>query len=117
MFSYGEFLLEQKQMNKAQKVYLDIFGNTDIEENIKVSYLYNAIQDERIFKLVSPVLDTVVNTMYSQARDSVRIMSLYSDIKYRSGKYIDASRVLKRIIAMDDGITRPGSNCYSVKMH
>ena len=27
MFSYGEFLLEQGQINKAQKVYMDIFGN------------------------------------------------------------------------------------------
>ena len=102
MFSYGEFLLEQGQIVKAQKVYLDIFGNTNIEENIKVSYLYNAIQDERIFTLVSPVLDSVVNTMYDQARDSIRIISLYSDIKYRSGKYSDASRALKRIIAFDD---------------
>jgi Tfp pilus assembly protein PilF len=102
MFSYGEFLLEQKRVNLAQKVYLDIFSNKGIDENVKVSYLYNAIQDERVFRLVSPVLDTVVNTMYSQARDSVRIMSLYSDIKYRSGRYLDASRVLKRIIALDD---------------
>ena len=53
-------------------------------------------------KLVSPVLDTVVNTMYRQDRDSVRIISLYSDIKYGTGKYTDAARALKRIIAIDD---------------
>lgn len=102
MFSYGEFLLEQKQIEKAQKVYLGIFENAKIDENIKVSYLYNAIQDERIFKLVSPVMDTVVNSMYRQSGDSIRIISLYSDIKYRSGNYMDAARALKRIISIDD---------------
>jgi tetratricopeptide (TPR) repeat protein len=102
MFSYGEFLLEQGMIKKAQSVYLDIFGNQSIDENIRISYLYNAIQDERLFKLVSPVLDTVVNTIYRQGIDSIRIISLYSDIKYRSGKYEDAARALKRIIAKDD---------------
>jgi Tfp pilus assembly protein PilF len=103
MFSYGEFLLEQGKNQEAQKVYLDMFRNTAIDENIKISYLYNSIQDERVFKLVSPVLDTVVNAIYNLAKDSVRIISLYSDIKYRSGKYLDASRALKRIIAIDAG--------------
>ncbi len=102
MFSYGEFLLEQGKIQKAQDVYLDIFKNPEIEENVKVSYLYNSIQDEKLFKLVSPVLDPVVDTMYAQARDSIRIISLYSDIKYRSGQYLDASKALKRIIAFDD---------------
>ncbi len=102
MFSYGEFLLEQGDIKKAQKVYMDIFGNGNIEENIRIGYLYNAIQDERLFRLVSPVLDTVVNTMYRQERDSIRTISLYSDIKYRSGKYADAASALKRIISLDD---------------
>jgi tetratricopeptide (TPR) repeat protein len=102
MFSYGEFLLEQGQISKAQRVYLDIFGNDNIDENVRISYLYNSIQDERLYKLVSPVLDTVVNTMYRQERDSIRIISLYSDVKYRSGKYSDAAGALKRIIAIDD---------------
>ena len=102
MFSYGEFLLEQKQISKAQKVYIDIFGNDIIDENVRISYLYNAIQDERLFKLVNPVLDTVVNTMYRNERDSIRVISLYSDIKYRTGKYNDAARALKRIVEIDD---------------
>jgi len=102
MFSYGEFLLEQGEIDKAQKVYIDIFGSSLIEENLRIRYLYSAIQDERLFKLVNPVLDTVVNTIYNQARDSIRIISLYSDIKYRSGKYADAANALKRIIAIDD---------------
>lgn len=103
MFSYGEFLLEQKQISKAQKVYVDIYSNGNIEENVRISYLYNAIQDERLYKLVNPVLDTVVNTMYRLERDSIRIISLYSDIKYRTGRYNDAAKALKRIIAVDDG--------------
>ncbi len=98
MFSYGEFLLEQGQISKAQKVYIDIFSNDNIDESLRISYLYNAIQDERLFKLVSPVLDTVVNTMYRLERDSIRIISLYSDIKYRTGKYNEAAEALKRII-------------------
>lgn len=102
MFSYGEFLLEQGEVLKARKVYLDIFGNNAIDEGLRFSYLYNAIQDEKLFKLVSPVLDTVINTIYSQARDSMQIISLYSDIKYRSGKYTEAAKALKRIIAKDD---------------
>jgi tetratricopeptide (TPR) repeat protein len=102
MFSYGEFLLEQGQVNKAKNVYIDIYGNDDIDENVKISYLYGAIQDEKLYTLVSPVLDTVVNTMYRQSRDSIRIISLYSDIKYRGGKYDDAARALKRIIIIDD---------------
>jgi tetratricopeptide (TPR) repeat protein len=40
--------------------------------------------------------------MYRQERDSIRIISLYSDVKYRSGKYSDAAGALKRIIAIDD---------------
>lgn len=102
MFSYGEFLLEVGQIKKAQKVYIDVFGNDNIDENVRIGYLYNAIQDVKLFKLVSPVLDTVVNTMYRQSRDSVRIISLYSDIKYRSGKFDNAAEALKRIIAIDD---------------
>jgi Tfp pilus assembly protein PilF len=102
MFSYGEFLLEQGEIKKAQKVYIDIFRNNNIEGNVRIGYLYNAIQDERLFKLVNPILDTVVNTMYRQEGDSLRIISLYSDIKYRSGKYDEASAALKRIIAIDD---------------
>jgi Tfp pilus assembly protein PilF len=102
MFSYGEFLLEQGEIAKAQKVYIDIFGNDNIAENVRIGYLYNAIQDERLFKLVSPVLDTVVNTMYRMEKDSLRIISLYSDVKYRSGKYGDAAGALKRIISIDD---------------
>jgi Tfp pilus assembly protein PilF len=102
MFSYGEFLLEQGMVKEAQEVYSDIFGNENIDENIRINYLYNAIQDERLFKLVSPVMDTVVNTIYRQAKDSIRIMSLYSDIKYRSGKYGDAAKCLKRIISIDN---------------
>jgi tetratricopeptide (TPR) repeat protein len=102
MFSYGEFLLEQGQIEKAQKVYVDIFRNDNIDENVRMGYLYNAIQDERLYKLVKPILDTVVNTVYRQGRDSIRIISLYSDIKYRSGKYGDAAGALKRIIAIDD---------------
>ena len=86
MFSYGEFLLEQGLVNKAQKVYIDIFGNNAIDENVRIGYLYNAIQDERLYKLVSPVLDTVVNTIYRQARDSIRIISIYSDIKVQERK-------------------------------
>ncbi len=102
MFSYGEFLLEQGQINKAQTVYLDIFGNKDIEENVRFGYLYNAIQNEKLFKILSPVLDTVVNAIYSRDKDSMRIISLYSDVKYRSGKFDDASKALKRIIGIDD---------------
>jgi Tfp pilus assembly protein PilF len=102
MFSYGEFLLERGETAKAQKVYMDIFGNSNIEESIRFSYLYNAIQDERLFKLISPVLDTIVNTIYRQDMDSMRVISLYSDIKYRSGKFGDAAIALKRIIAKDD---------------
>jgi len=102
MFSYGEFLLEQGQVNKAKTVYLGIFGNESIEENVRMGYLYNAIQDERLFKMIGPVVDTVVNTMYNRAQDSMRIISLYSDIKYRSGKYGEAAEALKRIIAIDE---------------
>jgi predicted Zn-dependent protease len=39
MFSYGEFLLEQGQISKAQRVYLDIFGNDNIDENVRISLL------------------------------------------------------------------------------
>jgi tetratricopeptide (TPR) repeat protein len=102
MFSYGEFLLERGLIKRAQQVYIGIFGNGNIDENIKFSYLYNAIQDEKVYKLVSPVMDTVVNTMYRESRDSIRIISLYSDIKYRSGKYNDAAGALKRILLIDD---------------
>ena len=102
MFSYGEFLLEQGQISKAQKVYVNIFGNNFIDESVRISYLYNAIQDDRLFKLVSPVLDTAVNTMYRLERDSIRIISLYSDIKYRTGRYNEAAMALKRIISVDD---------------
>jgi len=102
MFSYGEFLLEQGRISEAQKVYIGIFSNNFIDENIRINYLYNVIQDERLYKLVNPVLDTIANTLYREARDSIRIISLYSDIKYRNGKYDEASKALKRIIAIDD---------------
>jgi tetratricopeptide (TPR) repeat protein len=102
MFSYGEFLLEQGQVNKARTVYLEIFGNSAIEENVRFGYLYNAIQNEKLFKMLSPVLDTVVNAIYSRDKDSMRIISLYSDIKYRSGKFDEASKALKRIIEIDE---------------
>jgi Tfp pilus assembly protein PilF len=101
MFSYGEFLLEQKQMKEAKSVYVQIFGNDKIDENILFGYLYSTIQDVKLFGLVRPVLDTVVESLYGKKPANMRVMSLYSDIKYRLGKFQEAAGVLKKIIIQD----------------
>jgi tetratricopeptide (TPR) repeat protein len=102
MFSYGEFLLEQKQWAKARGVYLDLFSNSKIDSSTLFNYLYSAIQDERQFGLLRPVLDTVVEGMYMRSKSNIRVLSLYSDVKYRLGDFKDAAVILKKIIVMDD---------------
>jgi len=102
VFSYAEFLLEQKLDVQAAGVMVDAMRNEEIDNMAKTGYLFKVIQDEKLYFLCKPVLDTTVNEYYKRYQNDIRAMSVYTDIKFRLGKYRDAAMVLKEIIALDD---------------
>jgi tetratricopeptide (TPR) repeat protein len=102
LFSYGEFLLEQKKWKEAKELYAGIFSNPQVDEEMKYSYLYHVIQDEKLFNASRVVMDTVAYEIYNNGSDDLRRLSIYSDIKYRLGNYKDAGKALKQIIDKDD---------------
>ena len=102
VFSYGEFLLETNQMEKARNIYVALFGNYKIDENLKIRYIYNALQDQEFFRKVRPVMDTVTKVLLGVAPEKINIMSLYSDVSYRLGNYKASSLILRNIIDRDE---------------
>jgi tetratricopeptide (TPR) repeat protein len=96
--SYGEFLIEQEKIKEARILFSNLFNNREIEDNIKLGFVFNALQDRKIFVGVKPVLDTIVDVLLKNFPSSIRVMSLYSDANYRMGNYNKSSIVLRRII-------------------
>ena len=102
VFSYGEFLIAQNRQKEAMHLFVKAFEGNQIDNGIKVRYLYNALQDEEQFKKVKPLLDTLVKVLLEKAPENLNIMSLYSDVNYRIGNYKASSDILKRIIQKDE---------------
>jgi Tfp pilus assembly protein PilF len=102
MLSYAEFLIEQKRIKEARKLYAGIFENGKIDSNIKYGYVYNAIQDQLFFNRIRQVIDTVAFVMVKENPENIRVMSMYSDVNYRLGNYKASSGILKKIIAKDE---------------
>jgi tetratricopeptide (TPR) repeat protein len=101
VFSYGEFLLSTGQLHEAEHVYVSLYDNSGVDENIKIRYVYNALQDQDFFKKVRPVLDTIVKVLLNSSPEKLNILSLYSDVNYRLGNYKISSLILRKIIVKD----------------
>jgi len=102
VFSFAEFLLEQKEYESAKRVLLDAMKDEEIEKSDKTGYLFRIIQQEDLFKRSRLVLDTVVSEYYYKYYYDVRSMSIYADMEFRLGNYQKSAGVLKRIIAADN---------------
>ncbi len=102
VFSYGEFLLTQERVGEARGVFIEAFGESEIDNSLKFRYLYNALQDEEQFKKVRPVLDTVVSVLLNRSPESLNVMSLYSDVNYRMGNYKASGDILRKIMVKDE---------------
>lgn len=103
VFSFGEFLMGQGKTAEARALYLDALKNKSIDQGIKMSYLYNAIQNNQMFARLGPVLDTLIGFYFKENRDDIRAMALSADYYYRIGKYEKTIPLLKEIIYRNDG--------------
>jgi len=101
VFSYAEFLLEQQRIDTAASVMLEGMKEDAIDNFSKTRYLFKVIQDDQLFKLTRPVIDTVVGAYLNKYNDDVRAMSVYADIEFRIGNYQKSAGALKRIIDAD----------------
>ncbi len=101
VLSYGEFLLSTGQLSEAEHVYVSLYDNSGIDENVKIRYIYNALQDQAFFVKVKPVLDTIVKVLLKNSPEKLNILSLYSDVNYRLGNYKISSLILRKIIVKD----------------
>jgi tetratricopeptide (TPR) repeat protein len=100
-FSFAEFLLEQKSFGEAESVLVNAMKSVDIENVSKASYLYKIVQEEKLYNLTKPVLDTVVTAFYFTYYDDIRSMSVFSDLEFRLGNYAKSANAIKRIISKD----------------
>ncbi len=101
VFSYAEFLMEQKKSDQAKVVLLDAMHESGMDMMAKARYLMKIIQDEGLFNIMKPILDTVNHEFYFSYRDDLRAMSVFADVEIRLEKYDDAAQALKRIIRQD----------------
>ncbi len=101
-FSYTEFLLELKQYTKASDVLMKAMTSDAIDDLSKAGYMYKIIQDDKLFNLSRPILDTVVSEYYSKYYRDLRSVSVFTDIEFRLGNYKKSSEALKRIIEIDN---------------
>jgi tetratricopeptide (TPR) repeat protein len=100
-FSYAEFLMEQQDRIQAEKVLLEAMQEDSMEMMAKARYLVKAIQDEKIFALMKPVLDTIATKFYSAYNYDLRAISIFADVEVRLEKYDKAAQALKRVINVD----------------
>lgn len=101
-FSYTEFLLELKQYKNAAEILTRAMTSDAIDDLSKAGYMYKIIQDERLFNLSRPILDTVVSQYYAKYYDDLRSVSVFTDIEFRLGNYLKSSEALKRIVYEDN---------------
>jgi tetratricopeptide (TPR) repeat protein len=101
-FSFTEFLLELKQYKKAAEVLTGAMTSDAIDNLSKAGYMYKVIQDDTLFNLSRPILDTVVSEYYKKYFKDLRSVSVYTDIQFRLGNYEKSSEALKRIINIDN---------------
>lgn len=102
VFSFAEFLLEQGNTDTAKAMLLDVIMATSIDNRIKSGYFFKLLQDEHLFELAKPLLDTLVTVYYRIYYNDIHAMSIYSDIEVRLGNYQHASNALRSIIAVDN---------------
>lgn len=103
VFSYAEFLMEQKQYEDAQRVMLAAMKNDSLNHSAKAGYLYKIIQDEKLYKLNKEILDTVASCYYNMYLYDNRARAIFADIELRLGNYRKSSEALKKIIYYDKG--------------
>lgn len=100
-FSYTEFLLELKRYGDAAEVLTRAMTSDAIDDLSKAGYMYKIIQDDKLFNLSRPILDTVVSQYYAKYYDDLRSVSVFTDIEFRLGNYVKSSEALKRIVNAD----------------
>ncbi|MBN1790869.1 MAG: tetratricopeptide repeat protein [Bacteroidales bacterium] len=101
-FSYTEFLLELKQYRNAAEILTRAMTSDAIDDLSKAGYMYKIIQDDRLFNLSRPILDTVVSQYYAKYYNDLRSVSVFTDIEFRLGNYLKSSQALKRIVNEDN---------------
>lgn len=100
VFSFAEFLLSRNKVGEAKELYINVLKNREIDQAIKLNYLYNAIQHDAMFAKLAPLLDVLMKTFYEDNRNDVRSMALYADFLYRTRRYAATIPVLKEIMSV-----------------
>lgn len=100
-FSYAEFLMTQNDYGNAGEVLVEAMQNTEIQPRAKTGYLISILQDEELFKLSRPVLDTLVQAYYESSEKNVTTLSVAADVSFKLGQYERSSAMLKGIIRID----------------
>jgi tetratricopeptide (TPR) repeat protein len=100
-FSYAEFLMAQKQYEKAEKVLVEAMHDVEIQDRAKAGYLISIVQDEALFNLSRPILDTVVQAFYKNSEKNVATLSVVADLSFKLGDYSKSADMLKGIIRID----------------
>lgn len=101
--SYGEFLINIKKEDNAQNVLIEAILNNNIRKEIKISYLFQVIQDPKLFDKIKNIADTLSTLLLNKYPDDIDVQSVYADIQYRSGNYSKTAIILKNIIEKDRG--------------
>jgi tetratricopeptide (TPR) repeat protein len=101
VFSFAEFLLKNGKIDSAETVLLELIENSNIDNMLKSGYFFKVVQDENLYKLTQPLLDTLVSVYYRKYYDDLRSMAVYADIEVSLRNYQKASNALKRIVSSD----------------
>ena len=100
-YSYAEFMLEMKDTVRAKKVLIETIKDKSINIQQKSEYLLKFLQDDDLFLLNKPIVDTVAIAYLNEYPNDIRALSVYSDIQMRRRNFGKASAVLLKVYELD----------------
>ncbi len=100
-FSYTGYLMDIGKRDSAKRLITSVMQDTSYDAQVKTSYLYNILQNDRELVRYSGILDTLSEILYRNNENDLQTIAVFADIQLRLRNFDKAANVLKKLVAYD----------------
>lgn len=100
-FSYTGYLMDIGERDRAKSLIVEMIKDTSYDNQVKTTFLYNILQNEKELTRYHEILDTMSQIMYESKPDDLQNIAVYADVQLRLRNFDKAIQVLKRLISYD----------------
>lgn len=100
-FSYAGYLMDIGNKDSARNLVIQMIKDTSYDNQVKTTFLYNILQNEKELERYHEILDTVSLIMYENKPNDLQNIAVYADVQLRLRNYDNAIHILKKLISID----------------